>query len=490
MPRVVVEVANEFVEEWIARFGDPTALSCRIRWDGFTAKDFATFPIRLMQGLSMAACRAEAALRRRDVAAAEVVLAALDHGREAEAPLGRLLAAGAEWAAHRSLLREAAGAGWAGPVQAALGRVALAGGITALHEAQARLNRDAKALADHLGFRAAAVCKVEAMGDPHAGGRRVLRFEDACGQAVFLKPRPMDGERLMDRLAHALGPLGEGIRLPKMLARRTHGWVAEARPGDGTALRAAGALLAVADLAAVVDLHAENLLPATNGASVLDAEMALHPDLPLDLVTPQARAAAAALRSGVLRTGLLPEPHQPRALCGFAAWGAAHSIGTGDAAEVAEGYAQALGRLCSEGGARAALERVLPAHGTVRLLLRRSSAYARLLDRLRDPKATPDAVALALQLEMLRIGMARNARRRPRLWGVAAAEATSLLRGDIPRFWMAWDATEVREGNAKAGPCATLAMTPRAAALARAARFAPARAATQARVARRVLLGV
>jgi hypothetical protein len=123
----------------------------------------------------------------------------------------------------------------------------------------------------------------------------------------------------------------------------------------------------------------------------------------------------------------------------------------------------------------------------VRLLLRHTAGYARLLDRLRDPRATPGPQALALHLEMLRIVMARHARRRPQLWGIAAAEATALLRGDIPRLWVGWDSDEIREGSGRAAPCAVLATTPRTMAMARAALFGPGRATVQARLVRKVL---
>ena len=483
----MTDVSRGIADAWIARFGDAEALAHRLRWDGLTAGDFQELPARRMRELAAAARRAEATLLARGAAAAKTVLYALERGATEQAPIGRLLAGAPDWTALRSLLQEAAGARWDGPVQAALGRVALANGIAALHEAQVRLHRDAHLLAERLGFRAETLRDVQALGDPHAGGRRVLRMEDAHGRAVFLKPRPLDGERLLDRLADALGPDASGVRLPAMLLRPSYGWVAEVRPGEQPALRAAGMLLAIADLAGAVDLHAENLMPVTAGAAVLDGEMALHPDLPLDLVPLEARAAAAALRSGVLRTGLLPEPHQPRTLCGLAAWGASVSMTGRDAAEVAEGYAQAFTRLCGRGGAGAALAGCLPARGMVRLLLRHSAGYARLLERLRDPRATPDARALVLHLEMLRIGMARHARRRPVLWGVAAAEATALLRGDIPRLWMAWDRNEIREGSGRAAPCAALATTPRAAALARASGFRPRRARVQARLVQKVL---
>ena len=405
----MADVSRGIADAWIARFGDAAALAHRLRWDGLTAGDFQELPARRMRELAAAARRAEATLLARGAAAAKTVLYALERGATEQAPIGRLLAGAPDWTALRSLLQEAAGARWDGPVQAALGRVALANGIAALHEAQVRLHRDAHLLAERLGFRAETLRDVQALGDPHAGGRRVLRMEDAHGRAVFLKPRPLDGERLLDRLADALGPDASGIRLPAMLLRPSYGWVAEVRPGEQPALRAAGMLLAIADLAAAVDLHAENLMPVTAGAAVLDGEMALHPDLPLDLVPLEARAAAAALRSGVLRTGLLPEPHQPRTLCGLAAWGASVPMTGRDAAEVAEGYAQAFTRLCGRGDAGAALARCLPARGMVRLLLRHSAGYARLLERLRDPRATPDAQALVLHLEMLRIGMARHA---------------------------------------------------------------------------------
>ena len=226
-------------------------------------------------------------------------------------------------------------------------------------------------------------------------------------------------------------------------------------------------------------------MPVAAGAAVLDGEMALHPDLPLSLVPIEAHAAALRLRSGVLRTGLLPEPAQPQDLCGLAAWGAAAGMTEAGAAEVGEGYARALARLCAKGGARAALERALPARGAVRLLFRRSAGYARLLERMRDPRATPHAQTLLLHLDTLRIGMARSHRQKPILWGVAAAETAALLRGDIPRLWMSWDGEGVWEGGGRNAPCALMASTPRSAALLRAAQFAPDRATKQACVIRK-----
>ena len=475
-------MAPSLAEAWLSRFGDPDALSRRMEWDGLSAEDFAELPARLLRDLGRSARRAEAALRRRDPIAADAVLTALDRDAMQDAPLHRLLGLPPDIAALRSLAREASGA--VGPVQMALGRVSLAHGIAALEEARQRLRRDAPALRQRFGFQADALRVMEAVGDPHANGRRVLRFQDADGCAVYLKPRPLDGERVLDRLALRLGAEGKGIRLPKMLARARYGWVAEARPAEATALRSAGALIAVADLAAAVDLHSENLMPAASGVSVLDGEMVLHPDLPLSLVPADAHAAALRLRSGVLRTGLLPEPDQPHDLCGLAAWSAAARMTREDAAEIGEGYAQALARLCAKGGARAALERALPARGAVRLLLRRSAGYGRLLERMRDPRATPHAQTLLLHLDALRIGMARGHRRKPILWGVAAAETAALLRGDIPRLWMTWDSGGVWEGDGHDAPCALLPSTPRSAALLRAAQFEADRAARQACVIR------
>lgn len=476
-------MAPSLTDAWLSRFGDSDALSRRMEWDGLSAADFAELPARLLRDLCGTARRAEAALRRRYPVTAVAVLAALDRDAPQDAPLHRLLGLPPDIAALRSLAREAASAG--GPVQMALGRVALAHGIAALEEARQRLRRDAPALLQRFGFQADRLRGIEAVGDPHAKGRRVLRFKDAEGRAVYLKPRPLDGERVLDRLALMLGAEGKGIRLPQMLARARYGWVAEAHPAEATALRSAGALIAVADLAAAVDLHKENLMPVAAGVSVLDGEMALHPDLPLSLVPREARAAALRLRSGVLRTGLLPEPNQPHDLCGLAAWGAAARMTPEDAAEIGEGYAQAFARLCAKGGARAALERALPARGAVRLLFRRSAGYGRLLERMRDPRATPHAQTLLLHLDALRMGMARSHRARPILWGVAAAEAAALLRGDIPRLWMTWDGHGVWEGGGHHAPCALLASTPRSAALLRAAQFDPDRATKQARVVRK-----
>ena len=473
---------------WLARFGDESALAKRLAWDGRDAAWLEDAPGLMLARMQRRAARSTAFLQGLDAATGHAALGVREHGPDHEA-VTALLCRATGWRPEtlarlvEQVVREADATG-GGPVQAALARTTLGAAVAAAREASTRLARDSAHLGAVLGFDAASLRRVEATGDPHAGGRRVLRLEDGAGVAVYLKPRPPDGERLLARLASSL-PGGGGLARVKLLVRRSWFWMAEAQHAvrDGGAEQA-GALLAIADVVGAVDLHTENVMPTATGPAVLDAEMALHPDLPLDLVSPPRRSAARSLRCSPLRTGLLPEPDYDAHLCGLSGWlPAAGPDAAAFTNRLLRGYRQAFRQLVSN-SSHDALGTV---RGAVRLLVRPTHAYARVLAALRDTGRAKDPAAAFLLLETLRVGMARNAKRRPVLWPLPAAEEAALFGGDVPRLWMAWDGLDIHEG--RTGPTgAALRISPRDYALARAARLGAMQLATRCVHIRRALL--
>lgn len=467
---------------WLARFGDEAALARRLAWDGRDATWLEDAPGLMLARMQRRATRSVAFLHTLDATTASAALGSPGRGPDHQA-LAALLHRATGWPqdalaplVDHLLLDVDASSG--GPVQVALARTTLGNAVAAAQQASARTARDATRLRATLGFDAESLQRVEPMGDAHAGGRRVLRLEDRAGVVVYLKPRPPHGEALLARLA-AILPISSGLAAVPLLPRRSWFWMAEAAHAiHDNGAEHSGALLALADLVGAVDLHAENVRPTAMGAVVLDAEMALHPDLPLDLVAPPRRAAAQALRRSPLRTGLLPEPHRDARLCGLSAWIPAAGPDGAFIADVLRGYRDVFARL-SRASAHDALLAAIGKHkGTVRLLVRTTQGYANVLAALRRTDRALDPPAAFLLLETLRIGMARHAKRRPTLWPLAAAEEAALLGGDGPRLWMAWGGLEINEG--RAGRTGTaLTMSPAAAALARAALFGPAQMAAR-----------
>ncbi|MEV0679613.1 type 2 lanthipeptide synthetase LanM family protein [Actinosynnema sp. NPDC050436] len=154
------------------------------------------------------------------------------------------------------------------------------------------------------------VARVETgRGDAHQRGRSVavLTFED--GRQVVYKPRPVAlHARFGELLAWFDGHVGLGLRVPRAVARETHGWlefVQHAPCADVTEVgrfyHRLGALIALLYAVDGTDMHYENLIAAGDQPVLVDVETLFHPTVGIP-----ADPAVRALARSVHRTAVLP----------------------------------------------------------------------------------------------------------------------------------------------------------------------------------------
>lgn len=144
-------------------------------------------------------------------------------------------------------------------------------------------------------------------GDPHAGGRTVVRltFATADGERrLAYKPRDLRLDARWSALVAAAFP--EGPPQPAVVpVGDSHGymaWIEPAPPADPRAyFRQAGRLLALAQLTGLSDLHHENVVATAAGPVVIDLETLFTPSEPSS-DAPELQPLLAS----VLHTGLLP----------------------------------------------------------------------------------------------------------------------------------------------------------------------------------------
>lgn len=183
------------------------------------------------------------------------------------------------------------------------------------------LHADWHALQHHFPF--ALSDKVTAirssLGDTHRHGRSVMIIEFSSGQKLVYKPRNLAVEVHYGRFASWFNSAaGEDmIRCVDALNMETHGWCEhiEHLPvsnADDLAdyFRRLGALMAVARVLGLTDLHSENLIAQGGWPVIIDLETLFHPlagDLrPDDTQTPASKALRKIHDKSVAATGLLP----------------------------------------------------------------------------------------------------------------------------------------------------------------------------------------
>ncbi|MFE9426942.1 type 2 lanthipeptide synthetase LanM family protein [Kitasatospora sp. NPDC006697] len=151
-------------------------------------------------------------------------------------------------------------------------------------------------------------------GDAHRRGRRVAVLRFADGRQVVYKPRPLAADRHFGELVDWFNsrPGTPGLCTPALLERPAYGWVefVEAR-ACGTRgeldrfYRRQGALLALAHLLDLTDLHHENLIACADHPVLVDLETLFHPPRPAEAGAED--PACRALGESVQRIGLLPQ---------------------------------------------------------------------------------------------------------------------------------------------------------------------------------------
>ena len=159
-----------------------------------------------------------------------------------------------------------------------------------------------------------AVAVDPSLGDPHRHGRSVAAVRFADGRAIIYKPRDLAAHRLLGEVADWLNQRVPdcGLRLPRALARPGYGWLEfidyRSLPSAAAAAsfyRRTGVLLAALYVLQMTDIHCENLIAHGDQPVLIDAETLFHPTLPaLGAVTPD--PATRALAASVQRVALLP----------------------------------------------------------------------------------------------------------------------------------------------------------------------------------------
>ncbi|GAA3462380.1 type 2 lanthipeptide synthetase LanM family protein [Saccharothrix longispora] len=154
------------------------------------------------------------------------------------------------------------------------------------------------------------VARVETgRGDPHARGRSVAVLTFADGRRVVYKPRPIALHvAFADLLAWFDGHTDLGLRVPRAVARPTHGWLefvehaaCADEAGVGRFYHRLGGLIALLYAVDGTDMHYENLVAAGDRPVLVDVETLFHPT-----ADTTADPAARALARSVHRTAVLP----------------------------------------------------------------------------------------------------------------------------------------------------------------------------------------
>jgi lantibiotic modifying enzyme len=290
------------------------------------------------------------------------------------------------------------------------------------------------------------------LGDRHRDGRTVAAIEFADGRRLIYKPRDQDAQALFGQVIDWLNQRvpTAGLRTPAMVRRPGYAWVefiaSEPLPAPEAAAEffwREGLLLAVLYAMQASDMHCENLIAAGAVPVLVDVETLFQPALPLPVVT-AADPAARAVGDSVLRTALLPcvivdengaldwsgisggQPGDRRAVNRPRLRGEVLEPARYETTLIA-GFRLGYDTIA---GHRPEFARLIEQCGDleVRIVIRPTSGYARLLDESTHPDFLRDASDRQDALNVLLTVSAGHP-----LWAQAAQhELADLWNGDIP----------------------------------------------------------
>ncbi|TEX50832.1 MAG: hypothetical protein B7C55_08690 [Actinomycetales bacterium mxb001] len=364
---------------------------------------------------------------------------------------------------------------------------------------------DRERIAETFAISAPILIGIDASGgDTHEGHARVLRCRvrdsDDREHLVYLKPRRLDGEVVWQRASASLH--GHGIAtamLPSLIAADDHGWEmhAEHAPARTDAdvqgsYSQAGATAALLFALGGNDLHGDNLVSTPTGLVLLDAETILSPTIGSEdgIEARSAHHVDCILDGFVLPrwvrlrdhavdiTVLAPTDPGASPLAQRLAW---QRLDDGTWQVVRE-ETQALGRqariLSPEGEptepsahARIVLDSLSAsldalAHGIdealiepgteVRVLVRSTATYWRILQTSMEPRLLTSGLHRSLHLEHLARAVL-DRQDSARSLAFVDAERGALETGVIPRFTVAPDDHEIRYDDAALLPLAETA---------------------------------
>lgn len=338
--------------------------------------------------------------------------------------------------------------------------------VAALAEMAIRLRQDEDILAHQIGIYGANLENVQTgLSDAHKDGRSVMRLKFASGQTLIYKPKPLEIEAEFNNAAHGVLS-GFGILPLKVINRGAYGWVEDAGPGrrlDAPAeLRELdlGRATGLFWLLNATDLHVENVLPGPRGTYALDLETLFSVPW-IDTPAKECHWRSHSVTSTLLFDGSAFARSKIGNISGF---DPTPSIGT-LASEVDFGViddriivskrqsARSLQQPASharlvedlvrgfrESTTVEARQRVkvfvenLPENVVLRFVPRETFFYARVLERLRQPKFLRVIGDRERDLKRLHSSNTASGGARKRLTAMINCEIRQLLNGDIPYF--------------------------------------------------------
>lgn len=313
--------------------------------------------------------------------------------------------------------------------------------------------------------------------DAHDGGRVVMLVGFAGGGCLVYKPRSLaldiGFERLVDWLRQQDPALG--LRVPRALDRGDYGWcsfIAHGMAADEAAAalfyRHAGQLLALAYALDGGDLHHENLIANGSALVPIDLETVLQPRLTGNTdgepsLANHIRLALLQINS-VLQTGMVPtwvraggrhhvdigglgDPGIPGTYPkSRATTGAVEPVLARHAADIAQGFADLYRQIVQHRAAILAPDGPLGAMAgcPVRYLFRDTRIYIQILRRSLAGDSAVDGADFDIGLERLARALCLSTSE-PVHVPLVDAEKAALRAGDVPRFRMATDATDVAD---------------------------------------------